>query len=119
MSTGQTIVRLSFAFAFLAAACWVIFGRMGISYRLMGHGFEVRLFGLIPLWRARYQDISCVERYQPSLKNLGFGAVALSNRRSFKGMVRIWKKKGFARSAIITPDDPDGFISSLSDLIRR
>ena len=105
--------RILFPIAFLAAVIWVWRGRMGVSYRMTSDRFEVKLFGVVTLWSARYEDIVRVERYRPSLRDMAFGAVPLSNRPSFGRMVRIWRKEWFGKSAIITPDDPDAFISTL------
>ncbi|HVN64507.1 MAG TPA: hypothetical protein VMT58_07700 [Candidatus Binataceae bacterium] len=95
-----------------------LWSRYVCQYRLNERGFEVLLFGGMPIVRIGLSEIIGVrvappaEQYKPWV---GFP----SGNRLWGDCVVITKKRGFWRSVIVTPDDPTEFVNQLKELLRN
>jgi hypothetical protein len=82
-----------------------------ISYRITDTALEVRILGR-SIRRVRLADIEEVHRR---------GALLHENWSSLKfwNSVTIRRRSGLLKNFVITPDDPDGFVTRLQEAVRR
>jgi hypothetical protein len=82
-----------------------------IAYRITDTALEVRILGRV-IRHVLLADIEEVHRR---------GALIHENWSSLKiwNSVTIRRRSGLLRNFVISPDDPDGFVASLQDALRR
>ena len=90
-----------------------------MQYRLDGRGVSVRLFGLVPIVRVKYENIvdARVVSASEGMKLVWchvFSTLRLGNRFTRRG-VFITCKAGLTFRVGITPADPDQFVAELMD----
>ena len=113
MTTARLIVTLVAA-AIIALALLQLAGPYLYQYRLGDQRFEVKLFGLLPILRIRFSEISEARVMAgPELLNPWAG-VRFGNRIFAARPVMIRKKRGLIRSLILTPLNPEEFVAELN-----
>ncbi len=100
------------------SAAGVPFNIFAMEYHLEPERLRVTMFFFVPLWSARYADISSVEvlarsfrNWRKTLGNAQLGYPSLSRRRE----VVLIRKRGAWFGAVLTPPDPREF----ADEVRR
>ncbi len=97
------------AFIFLLILAQFI-GRYIINYQIRDTAIEIVYFGIIPIMRIPYNNIAEIRKVTFIEASLMFFPLRFGNR--FWGtIVAVRKKKGILKIIVITPDNPDRFIS--------
>lgn len=91
------------------------FGKLAVYYDLSDDRFRVFLFRLVPVFSVKISEISNVRKISFSETfGLGFFTLRLGSKM-FGEMVLIEKRKGFFRSALITPDNAESFVAEIKN----
>jgi|SRR5882757_3046830 hypothetical protein len=97
---GALVVLMAMVFAL----------RFLYGYRVHNHAIEVVLFHLLPVYRIPIEDIESIQK--ASWRELGIGGATLRlGNRVFGQGVLIQRRSGWFRRVVISPEDPDSFIS--------
>jgi hypothetical protein len=126
--TPTKLLFFSIGFVFLIAVTGVLFqhfARYLYSYSLSERSVDVRLVGLLALWRIPYSDIQDVREVKVgeifegetefSPQNLRL--LRLGNRIIGRTVI-IRLKRGLARAVALTPDNPQEFVEAIRRNIR-
>jgi len=102
------------AFVAVLTLCWTVFGlRVIYGYRVRNRAIEITLFHVLPVYRLPIDNIEQIQK--ASWYELGIGGctLRLGNRITGQGVL-IKKRKGWFRRVVISPNDPDKFISQVT-----
>lgn len=91
----------------------MIYGlRFLYGFRVCNHAIEVVLFGVFPVYQVRVEDVAEIKKVPWRDLRIGGGILRLGNQ--FAGQcVLIQKRTGWFRRVVITPKNPDAFISQV------
>jgi hypothetical protein len=110
MNSNWPIVALGACLVLVA----VVFGlRLLYGYRVRDQAIEVVLFHVLPVYRLPLEDIEQIRKASWSELGVGGRTLRLGNRFA-RQSVLIQRRSGWIRRIVITPDDPDRFISEVA-----
>lgn len=107
---------LSAALLAPALLCFQAFGRYLYTYEISDVGIVLRLCGVARMNLMSFDDIGGMKRLflRETLLLPGMFRTLRLGNRVWGEVVKIDKRSGFMRTLLITPDDAEGFVSSVS-----
>lgn len=94
--------------------------RFVYNYHITEKYIEMRIVGLIPLYRIPIGSISRIDiiTFKDAYLSISFGGIFTTfrcgNRLWGEGVVLIEKETGFIKKLLITPDQPKQFVATIS-----
>ena len=128
MTIEDPTLRIGFALLMViggvgtALLVFTVLARVVIQYGLDQRAFSVKLFGVLPMVRIRYEDIvdvrvvSGFEATKLAWRYV-YSTLRLGNRLTGKG-VFITRKALFLKRIAITPDTPEQFVAEILNNAR-